>query len=350
MNVQVSVIIPNWNGRRFLDLCLGSLRRQTYRAFETILVDNGSTDGSAEHVRLQFPEIRLIQFSENLGFSAAANEGIQSAKGDYIALLNTDVEVDPRWLSELVLALERHAEVDFCASKILKFEDRRIIDSVGVGCIAGGIGYPIGSHEEDHGQYESPMIVLGSSAGASMYRKAFFDQVGLFDETFFAYHEDVDLNLRAQWAGRKCLYVPTAAVYHIGGGSTGGGLNYFIVRLSTRNRIHAIVKNLPLSLIVRAAPRMLMYEGIWIANVWARGSLRAYAQGLWEALLQFREMARKRRQIFGSRQVDRRYFVRATLASEQMVIASVARRGALSPTLRRLLRIYQWLVPRVQDA
>lgn len=340
MAPKVSVIIPNWNGEFLLPACLESLRRQSFQDFEVILVDNGSTDRSVEVARARIPALRVIRFPENRGFSAAVNAGIREAGGRLIALLNSDVELDPEWLEAMVKALDSHSEVSACASRMLRASDRGRLDGVGIGCLAGGIGYPIGSHEPDDGQYAYPFEVLGPCAGAALYRRELFDAVGLFDEEFFAYHEDVDLALRAQWAGLRCLYVPSAVAYHVGGGSTGGVMNALIGRLSTKNRYWVVLKNLPVSMILRALPGMLCYEAFWVRRLAARGLLGAYLEGLRDAAGQLRGILAKRREARRGRRIPAARFRRAIRASERMVLDSLARRYAHRRWLAAAIRVY----------
>lgn len=340
MPTKVSVIIPNWNGESLLPGCLSSLRRQSFREFDLILVDNGSTDRSVEVARAAMPDLQVIQFADNLGFSRAVNAGIQAAQGQQIALLNSDVELDAEWLQALVKTLDTHPEVSACASKMVNARDRGLLDAIGIGCLAGGIGYPIGSHEPDEGQYAYPVAVLGPCAGAALYRREFFDTVGLFDEDFFAYHEDVDLTLRAQWAGLRCLFVPSAVAYHLGGGSTGGTMNALIARLSTKNRYWVVLKNLPASMILRSLPGMLCYEAFWIRRLTARRLLRAYVQGLREAAGQLGRMWIKRREIRRRRRVPVAAFRHGVRASERMVLESLGRRYAHRRALATAIRWY----------
>lgn len=336
----VSVIIPNWNGESLLPACLDSLRRLSFQDLEVILVDNGSTDRSVEVARAHLPALRLLRFPENRGFSAAVNAGIRGAKGRLIALLNSDVELDQEWLEALVKALDSHPEASACASRMLSARDRGRLDGVGIGCLAGGIGYPIGSHEPGDGQYAYPFEVLGPCAGAALYRRELFDAVGLFDEEFFAYHEDVDLALRAQWAGLRCLYVPSAVAYHVGAGSTGAVMNALIARLSTKNRYWVVLKNLPASMIIRSLPAMLCYEVFWIRRLAARGLLGAYLEGLWETVGQLQGILAKRREVRRGRRIPAARFRRAIRASERMVLASLARRYAHRRWLAAAIRAY----------
>jgi len=254
----VTVVIPNWNGKHLLKTCLDSLRGQSYSNHTIIVVDNGSTDGSVEYLAELYPEVEVACFAENRGFSVAVNEGVKRATGDYIALLNNDTEVDPRWLEELVGALERHPEVGFCASKMLNFYRRNILDTAGDGFSRYGLAFKRGSRRADGPEYNSEEYVFGACGGASIYRRKLFEEVGLFDEDFFAYLEDVDLSFRAQLKGFRCLYVPTAIVYHMVGG-TSGGKGSSIGRMAGKvaNKLFVVIKDMPSRALFANLPRLL---------------------------------------------------------------------------------------------
>jgi len=241
----VSVIIVNYNGAHLLDDCLTSLVRQTWRDFEVVFVDNGSTDNSVERARAIFPGIRCLELSENTGFTGGNNEGIRHANGRYVVLLNNDTESDPRFLEELVLAAERRPEIGMVAPRILNFRDREEIDSVGglVLC-PDGIGQGRGRGEKDRGQYDGLDEILMPSGCAALYRKAMLDDVGLFDERFFAYCEDTDLGLRGRWAGWAAVSSPRAVVYHKYSASS-GAYSPVKMRLVERNHYLTAVKTLP---------------------------------------------------------------------------------------------------------
>src|SRR3712207_6126046 len=216
LSPRVTVVVPNWNGERFLSTCFGSLRLQSYTDFETVLVDNGSTDGSVAFVNRNFSEVRVLPLPENRGFSAAVNAGILSSDAEYVALLNNDTESDPGWLQAAVEAADAYPEAGFFASKLVVFDDRRILDGAGDVLRRSGLPYRLGHGEPDRGQYDEAAFVFGACAGAAMYRRGMLDDIGLFDEDFFANCEDGDLSFRAQLAGYRCLYVPGSVVYHVG--------------------------------------------------------------------------------------------------------------------------------------
>lgn len=211
---RVSVVIPTWNGADLLAHALRSLAAQTFRDFEVIVVDNGSTDGTMELLSREHPDVRVVRFDENRGFAAAVNAGIRASRGEIVVLMNNDTEADPRWLEALVAALDHHPEVASCASKILDFHDRTLVDSAGdrIGIFASQIGHG----EPDGPRFAEPRYVLTACGGAAAYRRALFDDVGWFDERFFAYFEDVDFGIRVRFAGHRCLYVPDAVIYHRG--------------------------------------------------------------------------------------------------------------------------------------
>ncbi len=292
---RVEVVIPNLNGERWLPDCLDALGLQAYRDFRATVVDNGSTDGSIERVR-ERPGTQLLRCSANLGFSAAVNRGIATAQGEYVALLNNDARPTVGWLGALVEALDLEPRASAATSKILSLRQPGTIDNVGDGLSRKGIPYPVGHLESDVGQYEESRWVFGACGGAALYRRSLFDDVGLFDERFFAYHEDVDLSFRAQLLGHPCLYVPGAVVHHIGSATTGGKINRFTVYHSTRNTLLLLAKNLPARLAVRFFPRLLWGQVYWFLKMAVReGEWGAWAQGVLAGLVRLPAILAERR-------------------------------------------------------
>ena len=240
----VSVVIPNWNGLVHLPECIEALRCQTYPAFEVSVVDNDSTDGSVDWLQKHAPEVAIIRRPHNDGFAAAANAGIRSAAGEFIYLLNNDTRADPRCIEELVLALQR-SRFDFAASLLVFYDDPSLVNTAGeIYAFSEFSGVQRGTCEPVD-QYLQPMRILGACGGAAMYRRTFFDAVGLYDEDFFLFHEDVDINLRAMIAGQRCMYVPTSIVLHKVGGTVGRTLSPEIQREWRRNARIVMGKDLP---------------------------------------------------------------------------------------------------------
>ncbi len=325
MSTRLTVVIPNWNGERFLLSCLGSLRKQSFEDFETVLVDNGSTDGSIPFVRRNFPEVRVLPLGENRGFSAAVNAGIRTSRTEYVALLNNDTEVDPDWLKALVRAADAHPEAGFFASKLVDFDDRRVLDGAGDVLRRSGLPYRLGHGEPDRRQYDETAFVFGACAGAALYRRSMLDDIGLFDEDFFANCEDGDLSFRAQLAGYRCLYVPESVVYHMGS-ATFGKRSPTAVRLGTRNSVCLLVKNLPTPLVPGFLPFVVAGQLSRVIVTASTSTLGAHIEGLAGALRLLPLMLRKRREIQKRRQVPVEYIKGLLKESSRAAGVSLRRR------------------------
>ena len=246
----VSVIVVNWNREELLRACLDSLRRQSFRDFELIVVDNGSTDGSRNtQSDGTYPGARWILNPSNRGFGSAANQGIKAARGAYIALLNNDAEAQPAWLGALQEGLDGRPDVGMVASKVVAWDNRGVIDKVGHLIYPDGQNRGRGSGEPDHGQFDQMEEVAWPDGCAALYRREMIDTIGGFDEDFFAYADDAELGLRGQLAGWKCLYMPEAVVYHRLG-ATLGRFSEQRLFLIERNRVWLVAKLFPWSLIL----------------------------------------------------------------------------------------------------
>ena len=312
----VSVVIPNWNGKRFLTGCLDSLLRQSYKLIEIVIVDNGSADGSVEFIQDNYKDVKLVRFETNTGFSKAVNRGITESSGEFVVLMNNDTTADDNWLSELVKAIKQHPEAGSAGCKMLAYDDHRILDGAGDGYRRGGLPGRIGHREFDNGQFDTPRYILGACGGAALYRRSLFDDIGFFDEDYFAYLEDVDMGLRAQSAGYKCIYVPTAIIYHLGCGTTGSGYSPLVVKLSARNNWNTIVKNIPDRLIWKFLPQIIWWQAYYLAVVTVRGGqVLPYLWGSLQSLMLFPKMFKKRLSIKAKRRVPVQYL-------EQMIIES----------------------------
>ncbi len=242
---RVTVVIPNWNGEHHLPECLAALAAQSHSGFEVLLIDNASSDGSVAWVREHHPEVRILQRPDNGGFSKAVNAGILAAGGEYVALLNNDTAVAAGWLAALVAALDEHRAYDFAASRMILDGAPGRLNAAGdvylLGRMAGknrGFGEPLS-------RYGTMERVLGACAGAALYRRALFDEVGLFDEDFFLIGEDIDFDLRCLIAGKRCLYVPAAQVRHKLRASIASEPAWATARLTVRNEALVAAKDLP---------------------------------------------------------------------------------------------------------
>ncbi|MDQ3863721.1 MAG: glycosyltransferase family 2 protein [Actinomycetota bacterium] len=327
MPPRLTVVIPNWNGQRFLSTCLNSLREQSFKDFEAIVVDNGSTDGSAELVVGSFPEVRVLPLGKNRGFSAAVNAGIEASDSEYVALLNNDTEVDPGWLKALIQAADSHPEAGLFASKLVDFNDRCVLDGAGDVLRYSGLPYRLGHGELDLGQYDEEAFVFGACAGAALYRRFMLDDIGLFDEDFFANCEDGDLSFRAQLAGYRCLYVPEAVVYHMGS-ATFGKRSPTSTGLGTRNSLCMLVKNLPAPLVPGLLPFFAVGQLLRLVVTASTSTLGAHLQGIAGALRLLPLMLKKRREIQSRRRVPVEYIRRLLRESNRAAHASLRRRLA----------------------
>ncbi len=306
--VKISVVIPNWNGRHFLKVCLDSLRMQTGVGFEIIMVDGGSEDGSEEFVREKYPEVRVEQLETNRGFAFAVNKGIKSARGQYVFLLNNDTELARNCLRILAGVLEAEESVWFCAPKMLYYQRRDLINNAGDILSSYGIAHQRGKGEKDRGQYDWPEYIFGACAGAAMYKKELFTRLGFFDENFHSYLEDIDFDFRAQLAGRKCLYVPAAVVYHVDGG-TSKKIRNFSRLFIARNALYIIAKDFPWPVLILFSPFLLLGQ---LRNVFI--GLKHGCPGLifrvyFDFFRHLPRLLRQRRKIQKSRSVSYKYLL-----------------------------------------
>lgn len=252
--MRASVVIPSGNGMAHLPVCLAALRAQTCRDFETIVVDNNSTDGSPEYVAGAFPDVRLLRLSYNGAFAGAVNAGITQARGEIVVLLNNDTEAEPTWLAELLAALEREPGAGMAASKLLLFDRRDTLQSAGDYYGLDGIPGNRGVWQRDDGRYDRDRWVFGACGGAAAYRRSLLEDVGLFDDDLVAYCEDVDLNLRARLRGHSCAFAPKARVYHKLSATGAGPLASYY---NGRNFLYVLAKDVPEAILRRYWRRMV---------------------------------------------------------------------------------------------
>ena len=300
--IQISVIIVNWNGRHYLEECLNALRKQTFKPFETILIDNGSHDGSVSWVRKTFPWVRVIDLPRNTGFCHANNLGYAASRGKYIALLNNDTRVDSNWLYYLTNKMEKDERIGICASRILLFEKPEFLDAAGDAYDFSGVGFRRGhgARANSFAHYEE---VFGACAAAASYRKSMLDEIGFFDEDFFAIGEDIDLSFRAKLAGYKCVYVPEALVYHKVSGTIGVE-STFQVYQSRRNVEYVYFKNMPLVLIFLTFPIHLLYNLLTFIQAIKQRRLSLFLKAKLDFLLHFKEVYENRRKIQKQRKIS----------------------------------------------
>ncbi len=305
----VSIVIPNWNGSSLLSSCLQSIRSQSFSSVEVIVVDNGSTDGSVELVRSHFAYVKTIPVEVNRGFAFAVNAGIRESNGEFIALVNNDVELDSGWVAAMVDAMRRHADAGSVACKMLRQDSRSTIDAVGDGLTRGGSPLTLGSGEEDRGQFDREGAAFGACAGAALYRTSMLDRIGHFDESFVSYYEDADLSFRAQLAGFQCVYTPRAVCYHKRGATAKNLRNDYPVRMQERNLTGFQIKNFPAGVLMRRLFSILGSRVRRLLRLTLAGSGRAAWSGLFEGLGLIPEMIRARGQVQKQKTVSNEYLI-----------------------------------------
>lgn len=306
-NVAVSIIIPNFNGRHHLQKCLDSLVTSAVDFnYEVIVVDNASKDDSVSMIKENYPHINVIRMDRNYRFAKACNEGIKVSRGKYISLLNNDTEVQPDWLQELKNALDHRPEVSSCASRVFFYDEKGMLDSVGDCYMITGSAQKIGHRVRGIDKYLEPRLVFGASASSSIYRREMIEKVGLLDEDLFFGQEDVDLSFRAQLMGHKCLYVPTAVVYHKVS-ATIGYLSERYVYLSQRNIEFVFFKNMPFPLLIKYLPLHFIYNLGALVFAARKGRLFTYLRAKGVFLFHLNSLLKKRREIQRSKVVSNKY-------------------------------------------
>lgn len=276
--MDVAVVVPNWNGRRWLERCLEGLAAQTTPASEVIIVDNGSTDGSTAISPPDGLPLRIIELGRNTGFAFAANRGLEAASAPAVALINTDVVLAPDWIERTINALGRDDRVAAVACKMVQMDDPRRLYDTGDFLRRDGVCEQRGRFELDDGRFDEPGEAFSPCAGAALYRRAAVAAVGGFDERLFSYLEDVDLGLRLALAGMHCVYEPACAV-HAGGGSAWQlepPVEYWI----ERNTLLLVAKAFPL----RWAPQVAYRQLGWAWHAFQERRLRAHLGGALAAL------------------------------------------------------------------
>lgn len=278
-----SVIVPTWNGAHLLKACLDSLAHQSYAPLEVLVADGASSDGTPDLLASDFPRVRLVRLRRNRGFAGNVNAGLRAARGDVVALLNNDAQAEPDWLAACVETLLSQPDLGAVASKVL-YADRRTINSAGDLLGRDGAPRQRGVGLPDGPAWDRVEPIFGATGGAAVYRRAMLADVGLLDEAFFMYLEDVDLAFRAQLAGWGCVYQPAARVYHQGGATASGPLASFY---NGRNLIRLLAKDVPPGLAARLLPAILAYQArrarsalaAWRGAA-ARATLRGQVVGL----------------------------------------------------------------------
>lgn len=280
-----TVVIPNYNGIKYIEQCIESLYTGTTKDLDIIVVDNASSDGSLELVKRKFPKVRVIENQTNTGFSSAVNQGILASVTEYVILLNNDTRADISFVHELEKAMDKDKSIFSAQAKLISMRDKEKTDDAGDYYCALGWAYARGKGKNPQ-KYDRKRRIFASSAGAAIYRRALFDsdKVGLFDENHFAYLEDIDIGYRANICGYKNVFCPEAVVYHAGSATSGSRYNEFKTRLAARNSVYLIYKNMPLLQILLNLPFLaagFLIKALFFAR---KGMGREYVSGLAEGI------------------------------------------------------------------
>jgi GT2 family glycosyltransferase len=296
--LKTTVIIPNLNGKKYLNDCLSSLYACEEDTFPVIIVDNGSTDGSVDFIKTYFPQAELICFSENKGFCGAVNAGILAAKTPYVLLLNNDTTVEAHFVSYLTRALSENEGYFSCGAKMVSMQNPELMDDAGDYYCALGWAYARGKGKPA-AHYMRARNIFAACGGAVIYQREALIRLGLFDEAHFAYLEDIDIGYRARLLGYKNRFVPEAVVHHAGSASSGSRYNAFKVSLASRNSVYLVFKNMPpLQILINLPPLLagFLIKALFFAK---KGFGGLYLQGLKKGLaLSFSKEGRARRVPF----------------------------------------------------
>lgn len=303
---NVAIVVPNWNGVDDLGNCLDSLLAQTYKA-HIIVVDNGSVDGSLDLLR-KYTSVEVIERDKNYGYTGGVNPGFKRAIElglDYVAPFNNDAIADKNWLKQLVGSLDNNPNVGVVTSKILN-QDGSEIDSTGDYYTIWGLPYPRGRGEIDVDKYDDQKEIFAASGGASLYRVEMLKQIGLLDQAFFAYYEDVDLSFRAQLAGWRIYFEPKAIVYHQIG-ATSGKIKGFATYQTVKNLPWLFWKNVPGTYLWRVFPRLFVVYNSFYLRAITRGQFVPATKGMVVSIVRFPIVLVQRFKIQHNRKVPAKY-------------------------------------------
>lgn len=296
-DAALTVAVLTYNGRELLQTVLPSLAAQRFRDFRTVVVDNGSRDGSAEWLAEHWPEVEVIALPDNVGVTAALNVCLRAGDSELVALLNNDLELHPDCLGELVAAMRRHPRAGSAGAKLVDFHDRGVLDGAGDLLGWGGVPARRGHGERDHGQYDAPRAIFGACGAAAVYRRAAIEQVGPFDEAFYAFYEDSDWALRAQLAGWDCRYVPSAIAYHMGSATLGAEMSDFTRYHVWRNAIWLVAKDYPASALLRQAHRLAFVQAAGLRDAVRARKLAVWRHAVGDALAGLPAVLQRRRAV-----------------------------------------------------
>ncbi len=294
----VSVILVNWNAGEWIERSILALNAQSCLPLEVIVIDNASSDGSAQRIEEGFPAVRVIQLNENSGFAAANNLGVRlmSDESKWVALLNPDAFPEPSWLESLLTAAENNPDYTVFGCRLMDANTPSKLDGVGDAYHVSGRVWREQHQKKLTASVLEPEEIFSPCAAAAMYRRDVFVAAGGFDEDYFCYVEDVDLGFRVRLLGHRCLYVPQAVVFHVGSAVTGKHSDFSVYH-GHRNLVWTFIKNMPGPLLWALLSLHLALNLVTIANFCLRGQSRVILRAKWDAIRGVRKMWRKRLEI-----------------------------------------------------
>lgn len=279
---MIDIVIPNYNGNKYLKECIDSLYTQTYSNFRIIIIDNCSTDSDYKWLD-NYKNLIFKKLDKNYGFDKAVNEGIKLSNSEYVVLLNNDTVAKKNWLDELIKCIESDKKIFSVCSKMLRYDDKNLIDDAGDEYNILGWGYKRGDGKHIN-EYSKTEEVFSSCAGAAIYRKSVLDEIGYFDEHFFAYMEDIDISYRAKIHGYKNIYCADAQIYHIGSATSGSKYNSFKVKLAARNNVYVPYKNMPVLQLLMNMPFLALGFLVKYLFFIKKGFGKEYKEGFIEGI------------------------------------------------------------------
>lgn len=285
---MVSIVIPNYNAFELLKKCIISIKEKTKEEIEIIIVDNASKDLDMDYIN-NLENVKFIYLDKNYGFSKAVNEGILNSNSEYIILLNNDTEIEFGFVEKLLEQIKSDEHIFSVSSKMIDYRNRKIIDDAGDEYSIVGWTKKVGNGKSID-KFVKPRKIFSSCAGAAIYRKRIFEEIGYFDESFFAYLEDVDICYRANINGYKNVFCPDAIVYHVGSATSGSKHNDFKVKLSARNNIYLVVKNMPILQLILNVPFLCIGFFVKYLFFLKKGLGKSYLLGIKEALLSIKKI------------------------------------------------------------
>ncbi len=306
MSGVLTAAVATYNGRALLERLLPTVAAQTLPGVRVVVVDDGSSDDTVAWLAEHWPQVEVVAHSRNRGVTAALNSSFGAADGEFVALLNNDLELEPSCLAELVTALRKHPGAGVACAKLVDYHDRDRLDGAGDVYSWGGEANRRAHGELDSGRYDTAQEIFSACAGAAVYRLTAVADVGRFDDAFYAFYEDVDWSFRAQLAGWRCLYVPSAVAYHVGSASVGREPSDFVLFHNWRNQIWVIAKDWPLAVLLVHLPQVLWVQGRNLGIAIKRRRFGLWVRVWRSALAGLPAVWRRRRRVQGSRRISLR--------------------------------------------